>query len=217
MNIGRTLILSALFCSTAGLSACDGGSPLSNGTHSVLGDTVANAMDAARRKLRTENIDISSGHVGFSAGHGNERNHAEITPQGDLLIDGKTVTVTPQQRAMLLEYRAQVIDIAEQGMQVGTQGVDLASHAVGTALSAAFSGKSHQQVHAEIETEAEGIRHSAAKLCARLPALRDTQQQLAASLPAFAPYATMTQADIDECTKNAEQGHYDAGDIHADR
>ncbi len=206
MNPFRLSICALLLCATAGMAACaQSDSNTAQGDHSLIADTVASAMNEAREKLRTENLDVSSGHVEFSAGHVPGRTRAQITPQGDLLIDGKTVAITPQQRTMLLEYRAQVIDIAEQGMQIGTQGVDLASHAVGTALSAAFSGKSHQQVHAEIETEAEGIRHSAAKLCARLPALRDTQQKLAASLPAFRPYATMTQDDIDRCRRDVEK------------
>jgi hypothetical protein len=39
------------------------------------------------------------------------------------------------------------------------------------------------------------------QICRQLPAMRDTQQQLAASLPAFKPYATLDQADIDDCMK----------------
>ncbi|MER3546070.1 MAG: hypothetical protein C4338_00150 [Rhodanobacteraceae bacterium] len=72
-------------------------------------------------------------------------------------------------------------------------------------------------MHRELEAQAAGIKQSAAKLCAKLPSLRDTQQKLAASLPAFAPYATMTQADIDDCLRNAQRGHASTGSLHADR
>ena len=204
MMKAKFLFLPLLLASA--LAACSGGQSSDNsGAHSILGDTIANAMDQARQKIRTENLDISSGHIGFSSDspHVSGRPRAEISPQGDLLIDGNAIAIAPQQRALLLQYRGEIIDVAEAGMQIGTQGADLASHAIGTALNAAFSGKSHQQVHDEMEAEAAGIRQSAAKLCARLPALRDTQQKLAASLPTFAPYATMTQADIDDCRKNA--------------
>ncbi|MER3546069.1 MAG: hypothetical protein C4338_00145 [Rhodanobacteraceae bacterium] len=143
MNIGRTLILSALLCSAAGLSACNDGGSSSNGTHLIPGDAIAKAMNEARQKLRTENIDISSGHFTFSHDHVPGGSRAEITPQGDLLIDGKPVAVTPQQHALLLEYRAEIVDVAEADIQIGTQGVDLATDAVGKALGAAFSGKSH--------------------------------------------------------------------------
>ncbi len=214
MKIHRALLGTILVSALAGAAACSqSSSNHAQGDHSVLGDAIADAMDEARQKLRTANIDISSGHVGFSTGHTSGRNRAEITPQGDLLIDGKAVAITPQQRTMLLQYRAQVIDIAEQGMQIGTQGVDLASHAVSTALGAAFSGKPPQQIHQQLENEAAGIRQSAAKLCGQLPALMESQQKLAASLPAFRPYATMTQDDIDRCRRDATR--HDHADFSA--
>ena len=37
-----------------------------------------------------------------------------------------------------------------------------------------------------------------------LPALLSSQQALAASLPAFKPYARMTQSDIDDCGKDVK-------------
>ena len=43
-------------------------------------------------------------------------------------------------------------------------------------------------------------------LCTRLPPLLATQNQLAASLPEFKPYASMTQTDIDDCGKEGERG-----------
>ena len=36
-------------------------------------------------------------------------------------------------------------------------------------------------------------------LCRQLPALRDSQQRLAADLPQFKPYATLEADDIDDC------------------
>ena len=42
------------------------------------------------------------------------------------------------------------------------------------------------------------------KLCKQLPGMLASQQALAASLPAFKPYARMTQADIDDCGKHGK-------------
>ena len=47
--------------------------------------------------------------------------------------------------------------------------------------------------------EAEQLKARAAKICDQLPALLATQQQLAAAVPAFKPYATMDQGSIDKC------------------
>ncbi|MGH8211840.1 MAG: hypothetical protein ACREPP_01260 [Rhodanobacteraceae bacterium] len=206
MKIWNSLICAFLLCACAGIGACSrpAGST-TQGDHSLLADTVADAIDKAREKLRTANLDVSSGNIRFSSGRTGNWTRAEISPQGDLLVGGKPVAVTPQQRALLLEYRARLIDVAEQGMQIGTQGVDLASHAVGTALNAVFSGKSHQQVNDELEAEAAGIRRSAAKLCERLPDMMAAQRKLAGALPAFRPYATMTEADIDHCRSEASR------------
>ena len=42
----------------------------------------------------------------------------------------------------------------------------------------------------------------AIEICVQLPALLETQQQLSASLPEFAPYANMDQSDIDDCIQD---------------
>ena len=54
---------------------------------------------------------------------------------------------------------------------------------------------------ADRRLEAEGR-----KLCERMQPLYDRQQALAASLPAFKPYATMTQADVEDCGNDTSDG-----------
>ena len=51
---------------------------------------------------------------------------------------------------------------------------------------------------------------SALKLCALLPAMRDSQDRLAASLPEFRPYANLDQSDIDDCAKEANEKSHKA-------
>ena len=179
---------------------------------SALGRVVHKEIKKAREKLATENISIRNG-VRFNGKGGvnidtddrnDNRPEAEITPKGDLLIDGKAVAINNEQRALLLEHRAQIIGIAESGMDIGVQGADLAAKAMGEAFKGIFSGKSEQEIEKSVEAEAAGIKQSAAKLCARLPGLLASQQKLAATLPEFKPYATMTQEDIDDCMKDSD-------------
>ena len=68
-----------------------------------------------------------------------------------------------------------------------------------------FGGEQGQKDF-ETRKEAEGkkIEAEAMKLCKQLPPLLASQQALAASLPAFKPYATMTQDDIDDCGKDTK-------------
>jgi hypothetical protein len=173
----------------------------------ALGRMVDNGVREARAELEKGNIDID-GHVSIQVGadhHAVERNpnlpRAQVTPQGDLLIEGKAVTVTPAQRAMLLTYRQQIIDVAEAGMSMGVQGADLAGKAVSEVLGSVFSGKG-EDFGRRMEAEGKKLEVQGRQLCMKLEPMRATQQQLAASLPEFKPYATMTADDIEDCRKD---------------
>lgn len=188
-----------------------GGTASASAPKTALGRTVDKALDEARKELRSQNISISDGlHINVN-GHQVKRPgdlpKAEITPQGDLLIEGKTVAVNAAQRTMLLEYRSHIIGVAEAGMAIGMQGADLAAQAMGEAVKGIFSGKSEKAIEQSVEAQASGIKAAATRLCGQLPPMLATQDRLAAALPAFKPYATMTQDDIDDCMKDSKDGH----------
>ena len=172
----------------------------------ALGRVVDNGVRQARAELEKSNIDLDDGpHIRIGRDH-HEVNHksnlpkAQITPQGDLVIEGKDVAVTPAQRAMLLAYRQQIIDIAEAGMSMGVQGADLAGKAVSEVLGSVFSGKGYE-FGKRMEAEGRKLEAQGRQLCTRLEPLHAMQQQLAASLPEFKPYATMDAGTVDDCMK----------------
>ena len=175
-----------------------------------IGRQVDRAMAEARKELREGNLsingDIDININGKQFGKSDSRlPKAEISPQGDLLIEGKKVETSAAQRQQLLAYRNQVLGIAEAGMAIGSQGADLAGKALGGVAGVIFGGEQGQKdFEARMEAEGRKIEAEALKLCVRLPPLLASQQALAASLPAFKPYATMTQADIDDCGKDAK-------------
>jgi Protein of unknown function (DUF2884) len=193
MNLIRTTAIALLTCLP--LLACSDNSPATADPaaepKTMIGKAVKQATNEARQELAKGNITLS--RDGSSP--------AEITPQGDLLIDGKAVPVDDAQRKLVLEYRGQIVAIAEAGIGIGVQGADLAGKAVGEALKGVFSGNT-DQIEQKIEAEAKGIEQAAVKLCERLPALLDAQNRLVAALPAFQPYAKMDQTDIDDCGKD---------------
>jgi hypothetical protein len=189
------------------LAACDGNrdrtaAPAAGEPTSALGNIVKSATDEARRKLETENISISDGMDiqvnGHSISRPKGKSKAEITPAGDLLIEGKPVVVDPQQRALLLQYRQHIIGIANAGMDIGVQGADLGMKAASEAISGIFSGNA-DKVEERIKPETQKIEAAAERLCDRLPPMLATQNALASSLPQFRPYATMTEGDISDC------------------
>ena len=158
---------------------------------SGVGPTVKEAMDDARK-------DIAQGNIKISA---DKQPRAEITPDGRLLIAGKEVAANDVQRRHLQEYRGHVVAVAMAGMDVGLAGAKLGANAAGEALKGIFSGDS-EGVEKRINAEAAKIEAQAKRICDRLPAMLASQQALARELPAFKPYATMDQSDVDDCGKD---------------
>jgi hypothetical protein len=210
--LALSLSLPLAACSQSGQTDSNGG----NGTTeaqkevqqqaspSAISAEIHKGMEQARRELATKDIDIDHVHVGH--GHHDDDHHdlpkAAITPQGDLVIAGKTVPATPAQHALLLDYRQQIVGIAEAGMDIGEQGANLGTKAAKEAIWGALSGKSDKDIEARIKPQTEQIKAAAAKLCQRMPDLLASQQKLAAVMPEFRPYATMTQKDVDDCGKD---------------
>ena len=86
---------------------------------------------------------------------------------------------------------------------IGVQGADIAGEAIAGVAGAIFGGKEGEQAFEQrMQAQGKKIEAEAVKLCTQLPGLLASQQALAASLPAFQPYARMTQEDIDDCGKH---------------
>lgn len=176
---------------------------------SFIGRQVDRALQEARRELHAGNLrldqglDITLNGGRISTGRGGSDPSlpkAEITPQGDLLVDGEPVALSAAQREQALAYRRSVLDIADAGIALGGRGADLAGTALGGVAGAILGGKQGEQAF-EQRMQAEGakLEAEARKLCERLPDLLMRQRALAASVPAFAPYARMTPQDVDDC------------------
>jgi len=174
---------------------------------SFIAAQVQKGIDQAKRELATKDISVSSVHIG----HGHDQDDrsdlpkAVITPQGDLVIAGKTVQATPEQHALLVDYRQHIISIAEAGMDIGASGASIGTTAAKEAILGALSGKSDKEIEDRIKPQTEQIKAAALKLCTRMPDLLGSQQKLAAAMPEFRPYATMTQKDVDDCGKDDDK------------
>ena len=60
----------------------------------------------------------------------------------------------------------------------------------------AMTGSLERRIEKTVrETVEPGVR----QICLSLPALRDRQQRLSATLPAFRPYATLEADDVEDC------------------
>lgn len=158
-----------------------------------------------RARLETENLPLGDslrlGRRDRKAGAtGRDQPKGEITPAGDLLIDGSAVAVDAAQRRQLLDYRAQVIDVARAGIEAGEKAALVAIEATDVSMfrliTGALTGSLERRVEAVVKQE---LQPAILQVCRRLPQLRDSQQALATSLPAFRPYATLGSQDIASC------------------
>ena len=160
-----------------------------------------------RAKLDSENLSLDGLHFGKDDKRGTamrkDRPKGEITPEGDLLIDGKAVAVDAAQRRQLLDYRTQVIDLARLGLDAGEQAAMLAIDATNVSMFrlivGGMTGSLERRVEASVKRD---IAPAVLQICRQLPRLRDSQQALAASVPEFRPYATLEQDDIDGCERD---------------
>ncbi|WMJ69743.1 hypothetical protein [Stenotrophomonas sp. 24(2023)] len=201
MNAMRLLLPTALLCLP--LVACGGpagndqspGKAVAEATSNV-GQTVKEATDKARKEVIQGNISVSA----------DGQPKAAITPDGRFLVDGKEVPADDNQRRLLKAYRGHVEAIALDGMDIGLAGAKLGANAAGEAIKGIFSGDT-QGLEARINAQADQIKAHAQRICKRLPALLTSQQALASALPAFKPYATMEQKDVDDCGKDNGKGY----------
>lgn len=197
MTITRFARIAGLSCGLLMLCAC------------TAFRTADNELDTASRQVATQDMTLTADAA--------KAPDAVITPRGDFLIAGKPVAITPQQRQEVLAYRAQYIGIAQQGIAIGHEGVDAGRRAIVPMVFAALFGASDDAIETSMNKRLAGVRTASEQLCARLPQLMATQRQLAADLPEFKPYATLTQKDVDECSKDAADSFDVAGTGNDDR
>ena len=178
---------------------------------------LANARKEVRIELAKAKQELDTGNLrldnGFQFGaHDTSKSkrakadlaRAEITPRGDLLIDGKLQAIDAGQRRQLLAYRGQVIMVAKAGIDVGQRSADAALAALGEGswvglLVGAVTGSLERRVERVVKQE---IEPAVRGICRQLPAMMDSQQRLSASLPQFRPYATLEADDVANCEKD---------------
>lgn len=143
------------------------------------GGSMVTAMEEARRKLREENLRL---------GIEGQTPMAEITPQGELLINGIAIPMTEAQRMAASSYREQVIAVADAGMSMGQDGIAFTGLAVSTKVAGILSGNADAAI-ARIEAESKNMELAALAVCEQMKGLETAQATLVALVPEFAPYA----------------------------
>ena len=172
------------------VTGCAAGDAPADGERSGFAGLADKAADEIRDEITNEDMDLGRGNDKLPA--------ARLSPQGDLFVDDRQVAMTEEQRAIALAYRQALEGVAETGARVGLQGAALAGDALKIAAANALGGKGGT-VEEQLKEKTEAIETEARALCGLLPNLLEQQRRFAAAVPEFAPYASMTQDDVDEC------------------
>lgn len=183
------------------------------GEKSVISGELAEARRELRIELAQERARLEAGNLalgdsmrfGKRAAKSEAANlpKGEITPAGDLLIDGKPVAIDAGQRRQLLDYRREVIDVARAGITAGEKAALVALEATDVSMFqlivGGLTGSLERRVEAVVQQE---LKPAVLQICRRLPQLHASQQALAAGLPAFRPYATLEGDAVAHCERD---------------
>lgn len=123
---------------------------------------------------------------------------AVITASGDFTIDGKMVTVTPDQRQQLQRYYQGALAVREHGIATGKAGVAVAGAAI-TGIADAITSGDSDQIDKHVNAKAELVEQKAMKICQDIAQIKAAQNALATQLPAFKPYSDLLEADAEHC------------------
>ncbi|MEO7200149.1 MAG: hypothetical protein ABIY56_08045 [Dokdonella sp.] len=132
--------------------------------------------------------------------HSRQAPPAVLLRDGSLSIEGETIVATAAQQQLLADYYRQSVQLRDSGIAVGAAGGTMAGHAIGAVVSGLASGNP-EQIGPRVEAQVAKIEARVAELCSELEALRSTQQAIAAELPAFLPYATISADDVERCNQ----------------
>lgn len=157
---------------------------------------------------RTEGVTLAHGalrvnshEVSIESSAGPE---AHLYPDGRLQIGSEELALDSAAHAAVVGYFNAAQAVTEHAIETGKAGA-----AVGmTAAKEVVSGLAHGDtsgIGAKVQSKAEEVRASAARICDDLTALHGVQGTLVASVERFRPYAAVTDEDIADCRKDMEK------------
>jgi len=113
---------------------------------------------------------------------------ARVDANGDLRIGNSTVVVNPSQRDLLKRYHGQVLAVRDDGLATGKQGAALGMHAIGSVVNNLVAG-TPDKIDQDMDARGKTAEVTADRMCSDLGQLKATQDEVAAQLPVFRPFA----------------------------
>ena len=123
---------------------------------------------------------------------------AVVSINGNLIIAGKTIALTPVQQDWVNRYRAGVVSLHENAAAAGMAGAATGGQPIKSVFAGLASGQP-EKIGDGINAKAAKIDVAVAKICASLAEIRTTQDAIAAQLVEFKPYASIDGETVANC------------------
>lgn len=123
---------------------------------------------------------------------------AVVTASGALSIAGTPVTVDSVQAQIAARYFASALALRNDAMKTGAAGASTAATAIASVAVGLASGNP-DSIDAKVNASAAKVEAAADRVCADVQALSQAQNELAAALPQFKPYATIAAHEVNNC------------------
>ena len=144
-----------------------------------------------------KHLTIEDDRVGVRSAEGDM---AWIEADGSLAVDGQPVVLDAPQRALTVRFYTEAHEIRDDGVAIGKSGAAIAGKSVRSVVRGLTRGNP-DEIGPEIEAEARELEARAMRLCARIGTLQSVQDELAQAVPAFTPFARISNTRTEACTQ----------------
>ena len=138
---------------------------------------------------------LDDSHV---AVHAPGRADAIVSASGALSIAGTPVTVNAAQAQIAARYFTSAVALRDDAMKTGAAGASTAATAIASVAVGLASGNP-DSIDAKVNASAAKVEAAADRVCTDVQALTQAQNELAAALPQFKPYATIAAHEANDC------------------
>jgi len=138
---------------------------------------------------------LDDSHV---AVHAPGRADAIVSASGALSIAGTPVTVNAAQAQIAARYFTSAVALRDDAMKTGAAGASTAATAIASVAVGLASGNP-DSIDAKVNASAAKVEAAADRVCTDVQALTQAQNELAAALPQFKPYATIAAREVNDC------------------
>lgn len=134
--------------------------------------------------------------------HGTGGSEATVDATGKLEVDGRGITVDAAQRQLLQQYYQGALAVRGHGLATGRAGASVAVQSLKHAATQVV-GDDSDQADPGLDAATRRVSEEASKICLDIQQIRLAQNGLAATLPAFKPFAEIIDGSDSDCSKDS--------------